>query len=144
MIRKPKSETVAEFRDEFLAGKSEEYKEKFNQKSLDQQYSAIANWKNSAKNLGNATKDLAKVTASTVISYLKDAHKKLQKLETLSPKETEKIHNMLNTVKDTVENFTPLKKQQLIKELQDEKVRLAKQNEEIDRQIQSLQNELAQ
>ena len=144
MIRKPKSETVAEFRDEFLAGKSEEYKEKFNQKSLDQQYSAIANWKNSAKNLGNATKDLAKVTASTVISYLKDAHKKLQKLETLSPKETEKIHNMLNTVKDTVENFTTLKKQQLIKELQDEKVRLAKQNEEIDRQIQSLQNELAQ
>ena len=144
MIRKPKSETVAEFRDEFLAGKSEEYKEKFNQKSLDQQYAAIANWKNSAKNLGNATKDLAKVTASTVISYLKDAHKKLQKLETLSPKETEKIHNMLNTVKDTVENFTTLKKQQLIKELQDEKVRLAKQNEEIDRQIQSLQNELAQ
>lgn len=144
MTRKPKSETVAELRDQFLEGKSEEYKEKFNQKTLDQQYAAIANWKSSAKNLGNATKDLAKVTASTVVSYLKDAHKKLQKLETLSPKETEKIHKMLNTVKDTVENFTNLKKQQLIKELQDEKVRLAKQNEEIDRQIQSLQNELAQ
>ena len=71
MMRKPKSETVAEYRDQFLAGKSEEYKEKFNQKTLDQQYNAIANWKSSAKNLGSATKDLAKATASTVLSYLK-------------------------------------------------------------------------
>ena len=143
-MRKSRSETIAENREQFLAGKSEEYKEKFNQKTEDQQYAAIANWKRSAKKLGEASKELAKVTAATVLSHIKEAHKKLAKLETLSPKETEKIHNLLNNVKETVDNFTNLKKQQLIKDLQDEKVRLAKQNEELDRQIQKLQNELAQ
>ena len=142
-MRKSKSETIAEYRNEFLAEKSDDYKNKFEQKNENQQYAAINHWLKSAKLLGGATKDLAKVTATTVMGYLKDAQKKLVKLETLSPKETQKIHDMLNTVKGTVDNFTTLKKQQLIKALQDEKVRLAKQNEDLDRQIQDLQNELA-
>lgn len=141
-MRKSRSETVAELREEFLAGKSEDYRNKFDQKNLDQQYAAIANWKRNAKNLGVATKDLAKTTATTVIGYLKDAHKKLVKLENLSPKESQKIQNLLDKVKDAIDNFDKIKKQQLIESLKNEKVKLQKQGDNIDRQIEALQGEL--
>lgn len=143
-MRRTKGETIAEYRDLFLEGKSDDYKNKFNEKSEDQQYAAIANWKRNAKNLGAATKDLAKVTAATVVGYLKDAHKKLVKLETLTPKEAQKIQNVLDAVKGAIDNFDKIKKQQLIEVLKSEKEKLARQNQDIDQQIAKLQNELGQ
>lgn len=141
-MRKPISETIAEYRDEFLAGKSEDYRNKFYSKNESQQYAAIQNWKRNAKNLGEATKDLAKVSASTVMGYLKDAHKKLVKLENLSPKESQKILGLVDDVKSAIDNFDKIKKQQLLETLKSEKEKLAKQNENIDRQIEALQNQL--
>lgn len=141
-MRRTRSETVAEYRDAFLADKPENYRNEFNNKTLDQQYAAIANWKRNVKNLGQATKDLAKVSAATVISYLKDAHKKLTKLETLTPKEAEKIQNMVDAVKNAIDNFDRIKKEQLLNVLKAEKEKLAKQGSDLDRQIESLQNEL--
>ncbi|MCH5229546.1 MAG: hypothetical protein J1F12_06075 [Muribaculaceae bacterium] len=141
-MRRTKSETIAEFRDEFLSGKSEDYKNKFNEKSEDQQYAAIANWKRNAKNFADASKDLAKVTASNVIAYLKDAHKKLTKLETLTPKEAQKIQDVLDAVKGSIDNFDRIKKEQLLKVLISEKERLARQGNDLDRQIENLQNQL--
>lgn len=141
-MRKPKSETVAENLQDFLAGKSEDYKNKFMEKSLEQQYIAIANWKRNAKKLGSATKDLAKVSAATVMSYLKEAHRKLVKLDTISPKESQKIQNLLDNVKSAIDNFDIIKKKQLLEALQSEKEKLAKQNENLELQIQKLQNEI--
>lgn len=142
-MRIPRSETVEKLRDEFLNTKSEEYRNKFNQKNIDQQYAAIANWKRNAKNLSMATKDLAKVTATNVVAYLKDAHKKLQKLETLTPKEAQKILNLLDKVKGSVDNFDRIKKQQLLVSLKNEKAKLAKQGNDLDKQIEELQNQLS-
>lgn len=139
---KPISETVAELRDQFLATKSEEYRQKFDQKSLQQQYAAINQWKNSFKNLGMATKNLAKVSATNVVKYLKDAHKKLQKLEELSPKERAKIVAVLDTVKDTLDNFDRKKKEQLLNSYITEKENLNKLNQDLDRKIEELQNQL--
>ncbi|MCH5227079.1 MAG: hypothetical protein J1F16_04590 [Muribaculaceae bacterium] len=141
-MRQSRSETVAQNLEDFLATKSEEYKNKFYQKNLDQQYAAIAAWKRNAKNLGMATKDLAKVTAATVVSYLKDAHKKLQKLESLSPKEAQKIQDVLDAVKSSIDNFDRVKKQQLLDMYRSEKEKLAKQGSDLDRKIEELQNQL--
>lgn len=141
-MRRSKSETIAEFRDQFLEGKSDDYRNKFNEKNENQQYAAIANWKRNAKNLGVATKDLAKVTATSVVAYLKDAHKKLVKLEELTPKEAQKIVDMLDMVKGAVDNFDRIKKQQLLQVLKNEKDKLAQQGTELDRKIEDLQNQL--
>lgn len=141
-MRRTRQTTVDELREDFLAGKSEDYRNAFNNKTLDQQYAAIANWKRNAKNLASASKDLAKVTASTVVSYLKEAHKKLVKLENLSPKEASKIQNLLDEVRGAIDNFDRIKKQQLIDALKAEKEKLAKQNDSIDRQLEALQNGL--
>lgn len=141
-MRQPKSATIAQYRDEFLANKSEDYKNNFWQKTEDQQYAAIANWKRNAKNLGGATKDLAKVTATTVLNYLKEAHRKLQKLDTLSPKEATKIQAVLDSVRGSIDNFDRMKKQQLLEALKSEKEKWAKQGSDLDREIEKLQNEL--
>ena len=141
-MRRTKGDTIAEYRDEFLAGKSEDYKNKFNEKSEHQQYVAIANWKRNAKNLAVSTKDLAKVTANTVVGYLKDAHKKLQKLETLTPREAQKIQELLDSVKGAVDNFDRMKKEQYLAFLKAEKEKLQKQGTDLDRQIEDLQNQL--
>ena len=141
-MRKSRTETVAENRDAFLAGKSEEYVQSFNQKTLDQQYAAIANWKRSAKDLAKSSKDLAKATAVTVVGYLKDAHKKLQKLEQLTPKEAAKLQEMLDSFKDTINNFDRVKKQQYLEYLKTQKQRLEKEGEGLSKKIEDLQKEL--
>ena len=141
-MRQSKAATVAQYRDQFLAEKSDDYKNKFDQKNLDQQYAAIANWKNNAKKFGMATKDLVKVSAKTVMGYLKDAHKNLVKLENLNPKEQEKIVALLDKVKDTINNFDRVKKEQLLNNLKNEKEKLAKQGCDLDRKIEELQNQL--
>ena len=142
-MRKSRSETVAENREAYLNGKSEDQVNKFNEKTLDQQYSAIMAWKNSAKKLGEATKEVAKVTGSTVLAYLNEVHKKLQKLETLTPKEAEKLMNKLETMKGSIDNFERIKKQQYLAYLQAQKEKLQKQGNDLDEQIQKVQNELA-
>lgn len=141
-MRKPISETVAEWRDKFLADKSDDYKNKFNEKSIQQQYAAIAQWKKNLNNLGMATKNLAKVTATNVVNYLKDAHKKLQNLENLTPKEREKIVAVLDSVKDTLDNFDRKKKEQLLDAYRNQQQQLAKQGDELARKIEELQHQL--
>lgn len=142
-MKRSRSETVAENRDAFLAGKSESYIEKFNQKNLDQQYAAIANWKRNAKALAQSSKEVAKATAATVMGYLKDAHKKLQKLENLSPKEAEKLQGLLDSFRSTIDNFDRVKKQQYLEYLKSQKLRIEKEGEGLSKQIQDLENELA-
>lgn len=141
-MRRSKSETIAALRDEFLNGKSEEYKQNFYQKSEDQQYAAIANWKRSVKELGSATKNLAKVTTATVVSHLKDAKKKIEKMSTLTPKDAEKLQNMLDSMKESIDNFARIKDMQLLNALKYKKEELAKENADLERQIQELESKL--
>lgn len=143
MNRKPISETVEELKDAFLATKSDDYKNKFNDKSMKQQYVAIMQWKKNAKDLGMATKQLAKVTAANVVNYLKDVQKKLQKVDALTPKEKEKLVAVLDSVKSTIDNFDRKKKEQLLEAYKAEKERLAKEDSELSRKIEDLQNQLA-
>lgn len=143
-MRQKKSDTIAYYRDMFLEGKSEEYRNKFDQKNESQQYSAIMNWKKNAKNLGQATGELAKVTLANVVAHLKNAHKSLANLSTLSPKESVKLQNLLDSFRDTIDNFDRVKKQQLIAELQSQKDRLQKDSEFLSRKIEELQGQLGQ
>lgn len=141
-MRRSKSETIAEYRDKFLSGKSEDYVNKFNQKNENQQYIAIANWKRQAKALGEATGDLAKVTMANVVTSLKEAQKHLVKMTELSPKQAAKVQSLLDSVRTTIDNFDIIKKQQLLAALQKEKEELAKKNNYLENQIEQLKQQL--
>ena len=88
------------------------------------------------------TKKLAKETAAEVVKYLKEAHKKLKNVEMLTPKEQTKLIAVLDSVKDTVDNFDRKKKEQLLKNLISEKESLIQKGNKLDQDIQQLQNEL--
>lgn len=87
-------------------------------------------------------KQVAQETASDIVKYLKDAHKKLQKLETLSPNEQAKLVGVLDSVKNTIDNFDRKKKEQLLQSLIKEKETLLQQGNKLDERIANLQNEL--
>ena len=87
-------------------------------------------------------KQVAQETASDIVKYLRDAHKKLQKLETLSPKEQAKLVGVLDSVKSTIDNFDRKKKEQLLDSYRIEQQQLAKRGEDLASKIEQLQNEL--
>lgn len=88
------------------------------------------------------TKKLGQQAATEVVKYLKEAHKKLQKMETLTPKEQAKLVKLLDTVKDTVSNFDRKQKEQLLQSLKNQKESLLQQGNKLDQQIEKLQSEL--
>lgn len=88
------------------------------------------------------TKKLAKETATDVVKYLKEAHKKLKNIETLTPKEQAKLVAVLDSVKDTIDNFDRKKKEQLLKSLISEKESLIQKGNQLDEDISKLQSEL--
>ena len=142
-MRLKKEETIAKFKDEFLALKNEAYREKFETKNKEQQYIAIMNWKRNAKKLAESSGELAKVTVANVLGQLKEAHRNLTQLQMVGPKEAAKIQAVLDSVKDTINNFDKLKKQQEIKALKTLKNRLKRQGENLDKKIASLQQQLS-
>lgn len=141
-MRQKKEDTIAQLKDEFLAGKSEEYREKFNQKTTEQQYVAIMNWKRSLKKLGEATGDLAKATVTNVLNQLKEAHKSLTQLTVLSPKDAAKVQSLVDNFKDSINNFEKVKKEQQIAALKTLQNKLQKQGKNLEKKIAKLQQEL--
>lgn len=141
-MRQRKEDTIAQLRDEFLSGKSEDYREKFNKKTTEQQYVAIMNWKRSLKKLGDATGDLAKATIANVLNQLKEAHKSLTQLTVLSPKDAAKVHSLVDNFKGTIDNFEKVKKEQQIAALKTLQNKLKKQGANLEKKIAKLQQEL--
>ena len=135
-----KSETVALHRDAYLLGKDEEAIKRFNEKELEKQYIAIMNWKR--KQNAAAGVSALSSTVKDVLAHLKEAHKSLQKLETLSPKDSEKLHNAVEDFKQSIIDFEKIKKQQLIQELKSKKDKLYSEGQDLERKIEALQQEL--
>lgn len=88
------------------------------------------------------TKKIVKETAAEVMKAFKAAHKKLQNMEGLTPKEQTKLIAILDSVKNTVDNFDRKKKEQLLSSLKKEQEQLDKHKVAIAKQIEDLQNEL--
>lgn len=141
-MRPRRCDTIAAHKEQFLNGKSEEFINEFESQTEKDQYKAIMDWKKSAKDLGKATGDLAKVTMKNVVSHLKDVHKKLKTLPSLSANEKVKVQKYLDSVRDVIDNFDRIKKEQTLESLQAQQERLLKDNETLTSQIERLKSEL--
>lgn len=141
-MRQRKEDTIAKFRDEFLAGKKEAYRELFDQKTKEQQYIAIMNWKRNAKKFAESSGELAKASIATVVNHLKDAHKSLSNMSTLTPKDAAKVQTLIDSVKSTIDNFDKVKKQQEITALKNLKKKLQRQGDKLTKKIEQLQLEI--
>lgn len=81
-------------------------------------------------------------TAADIAAIIKEAHKKLNKIATLSPKEQAKLVALLDKVKSTVTDFDLRKKQQLLETYKTEQKKLAKQGDNLAQKIAALESEL--
>lgn len=134
-----KTETVALYLEEFLSGKSDEVRTAFMNRPIEKQYFTIMAWKR-RRDLMSAASNPTSVAA--MIMLLKKVKKSLSSLETLSQKDSDKLRKFLDKIYTDIDNFDKIKKSQLIKELESEKERIARQTENIDRKIEELRKEL--
>lgn len=141
-MRLTKAETVAKYRDQFLAGKSEEAIRKFDEKGLEKQYISIANWRRNQPNLSETTKNLVKASVAEVAALVKLANKKLKNLEELSPKDTQKLHNAIDELKGNIHNFEQIKNQRELASLISMKEETQKAAQELDRKIEELKQRI--
>ncbi len=134
-----KKETIALYLDDYFNGKSDEEKQSFYEKSIEKQYSAIMAWKR-RRDMSGAASNPSSV--ATILEALKKVKRAIPALDTLSPKDADKIRTALNEIYNDVDNFDKIKKGQLLRELESEKEKIERQTENLQRKIEALRQEL--
>ena len=141
-MRRSREETVAFYRDEMLKGKSEDFIKQFDGKDVNKQYVAIANWKRSLKKQEANNTGTPQYSLSNLLKFIKDANKEVENLDTLSPKEAEKVLDAVNQLLSTIKNFDRIKKQRLLAELLKEEEKINKEGNSLRKRIANIQKEL--
>lgn len=134
-----KTDTIALYIDEYMSGKSDEDRNKFLEKPVDKQYAAIMAWKR-RKEIAGASGSPASPAA--MMEVLKKIKKTIPELDNLSQKDADKLRSTLNEIIYDIDNFDKIKKAQLLRELENEKDRISRQGEDLDRKIEALRQEL--
>lgn len=134
-----KTETIALYIDDYLNGKSDDDRQRFHEKPVDKQYSTIMAWKR-RREIANSNANLTNVSA--MVETFKKIKKAIAELDTLSSKDAEKLHIAINEIICDIDNFDKIKKSQLLRELESEKERIARETENLERKIEALRQEL--
>lgn len=135
-----KTETIALYIDEYLNGKSEEERQQFYEKPVDKQYSTIMAWKR-RRDLAGSNANVSSVAAMT--EALRKVKKAIPALDSLSPKDADRLRTALHEIYYDIDNFDKIKKGQLLRELESEKEKIIKQTESLDKKIEALRQELS-
>ena len=112
-----KTETIALYLDDYFNGKSNEEKQ----------------------SLGAASNPSS---VATILEALKKVKRAIPALDTLSPKDADKIRTALNEIYNDVDNFDKIKKGHLLRKLESEKEKIERQTENLQRKIEALRQEL--
>lgn len=126
-----KEETIALYLEDFLAGRSQEAREKFLAKDISKQYGSIMAW----KHRNTVAKPRVNVTAQSVLDSMRKIRKSLAAVESLSAKEISRLRESAQAFISDIDNFESLKKNQLLLQLENEQLKIA-------RQIESLRQEM--
>lgn len=132
-----KTETIALYLDDYFNGKSDEEKQSFYEKSIEKQYSAIMAWKR-RRDMSGAASNPSSV--ATILEALKKVKRAIPALDTLSPKDADKIRTALNEIYNDVDNFDKIKKVSYCANWNPKKIE--RQTENLQRKIEGTRQEL--
>ncbi len=135
-----KTDTIALYLEEYLNGKSDEDRQRFYEKPVEKQYSTIMAWKR-RREIANSNANPTSVSA--MVETFKKIKKAIGELDTLSPKDADRLRGALNEIYYDIDNFDKIKKSQLLRELESEKERIARESENLDKKIEALRQELS-
>lgn len=127
-MRRTKEGTIAYYKPEFIANKTQEQIQDFESSSIERQYYTIMNWKRSVEMKGQSVNAVTSApTFSSFLKLLNDASKELEKLSDISSKEEQKANAVIDIIKSNLSNFDKIKKQRKLSELLKQEKKLQKE-----------------
>lgn len=131
-MKRPRLETVNEFRDAFLEGRSADFIAKFNERDLNHQYVNIMSWirRNNAKAKAETPVVEKKEVVGGGQKYLSQLRKMRRNLEkglVLTDLEIRKVGKELNYMREALTNYTKIQRELKIKALEQESQKIADQ-----------------
>ncbi|MDE5874497.1 MAG: hypothetical protein K2H15_02525 [Muribaculaceae bacterium] len=137
-----KTETIALYKEAFLAGKDEETRRRFEEKDVEKQYGSIIAWRRRQKKSQSEQEETDVMTPAAIIDCLKKIKKNIPDLPTLGQTEAEKLLSLTGEIADDVRNFERIKKSQLLSRLESEQQEIDRQRNSLQERINNLRNEL--
>lgn len=142
MRQKSREDTVALYREEMLAGKSEKFIEVFNAKDTNRQYQAVMNWRRTQRKKQTPNNEKSLYTFAYFVKIMRDAEDVIENLTVLNTKDREKALELVEFVKSKITNFEKIKKQRILDDLMKEEELINKQGDNIRKRIADLKKEL--
>lgn len=141
-----KTDTIAFYKEAFLAGKPEEVRTRFEEKDVEKQYSSIIAWrrrqrKAESKNEEPTPEDT--LTPASIIDSLKQIKDAVPQLESIAQHEREQILGLLGDITSDIHNFDRIKKSQLLSRLESEQQEIDRQRNSLQERINNLRQELS-
>lgn len=130
-----KTDTIAMYREAYLAGRDEADRKAFEEKDVARQYTAIMSWKRRQELAASAPSRLAgQGSVASIIEAVRNACKALQSMEELSSRDSERLSEAVSQLRYELENFDIIRKGRRLKELRSRR-------SELDREIGLLESE---
>lgn len=140
-----KSETIAFYKEAFLAGKPEDVRRKFEEKDMEKQYSSIIAWRRRQRKAAPSEEDKGEAalpTPADILSSLLKIKEEVPALENLPHEIREQMLGVLGEITSDVHNFDRIKKSQLLSKLENEQEEINRQRDSLQQRIDSLRQEL--
>lgn len=119
-----KEDTIKAYLEEFMEGRSPEYREKFLAKSIDNQYASITGWNRRRKKAaGSSEAAPEEVAKSGFVSSVRKLRGQVVEVE-LTEKEIERLRNELTEFLNTLDNLEDLRRDREMKKLEKEAAKI--------------------
>lgn len=130
-MRSTREETIRQYAEQYLEGRTEEQRREFYERPMARQYSNIMAWKR-RRERKNPTIEALEVAA--VLKHAQSLAEMIDMTETMTEAEMQAMHAAVDTAKETLNNYYRVRN---TRELQ----LLKRQQEEIQRRIDQLRSE---
>ena len=130
-MRTKREETIRQYAEEYLAGRSEEQRREFYEKPVAQQYSNIMAWKRRQDKRNEAPEP---VDVSAVLKHAQALPTLIDMTTNMTEQEMQAMQAAVDAAKETLNNYYRVRNTRELKELK-------RQQEEIQRRIDQLRYE---
>lgn len=130
-MRSTREETIRQYAEQYLEGRTEEQRREFYERPMARQYSNIMAWKR-RRERKNPTVEALEVAA--VLKHAQSLAEMIDMTDTMTEVEMQAMHAAVDTAKETLNNYYRVRN---TRELQ----LLKRQQEEIQRRIDQLRSE---
>ncbi|MDE6009223.1 MAG: hypothetical protein K2G90_08460 [Muribaculaceae bacterium] len=143
-----KTETIALYKEAFLAGKPEDVRRKFEEKDVEKQYSSIIAWRRRQRKSSVDAPEEEKMEKqplipTSILESLREIKNTIPTFDELPHEMREQLLSVLGEITSDIHNFDRIKKSQLLSKLESEQEEINRQRDTLQQRIDSLRQELS-